>query len=58
MFDQYATEIAHIVAKVVELFGIGIIAFGAFGTPGFVSRMISRDRAVPTASSAAFWFRT
>ncbi len=32
MFDQYATEIAHSVAKVVELFGIAIIAFGAFGT--------------------------
>ena len=32
MFDQYATEIAHTVAKIVELFGIAIIAFGAFGT--------------------------
>jgi len=32
MFDQTATEIAHLVAKIVELFGIGIIAVGAFGT--------------------------
>jgi uncharacterized membrane protein len=32
MFDQYATDIADIVAKIVELFGIAIIAFGAFGT--------------------------
>ena len=32
MFDQYATDIAHIVAKVVELSGIAIIALGAFGT--------------------------
>ena len=32
MFDQTATEIAHLVAKIVELFGIGIIALGAFGT--------------------------
>ena len=32
MFDQTATEIAHLVAKIVELFGIGIIAVGALGT--------------------------
>ena len=32
IFDQTATEIAHTVAKVVELFGIAIIAIGAFGT--------------------------
>ena len=32
MFDQYATDVAHTVAKIVELFGIAIIAFGAFGT--------------------------
>jgi uncharacterized membrane protein len=32
MFDQLSTTIAHTVAKMVELFGIGIIAFGAFGT--------------------------
>jgi uncharacterized membrane protein len=32
MFDQYATEAAHTVAKIVELFGIAIIALGAFGT--------------------------
>ncbi len=32
MFDQYATVIAHTVAKIVELSGIAIIAVGAFGT--------------------------
>jgi uncharacterized membrane protein len=32
MFEQTATEIAHIVAKIVELSGIAIIALGAFGT--------------------------
>ena len=32
MLDQFATEIAHTVAKVVELSGIAIIAAGAFGT--------------------------
>jgi uncharacterized membrane protein len=32
MFEQTATETAHIVAKVVELSGIAIIALGAFGT--------------------------
>ena len=32
MFDQSATVIAHVVAKVVELSGIAIIALGAFGT--------------------------
>ena len=29
MFDQLATEIAHDVAKAIELVGIAIIAFGA-----------------------------
>jgi uncharacterized membrane protein len=55
MFDQYATEIAHIVAKVVELFGIGIIAFGAFGTLAvFISHMAkarNRDQAIATFRS-------
>lgn len=32
MFDQISTEIAHAVAKIIELFGIAIIAVGAFGT--------------------------
>lgn len=32
MFDEYATTISHIVAKIVELSGIAIIAVGAFGT--------------------------
>lgn len=32
MLDQYATQAAHMVAKIVEMFGIGIIALGAFGT--------------------------
>lgn len=32
MLDQYATDAAHAVAKIVELFGIAIIALGAFGT--------------------------
>ncbi len=55
MFDQYATEIAHIVAKIVELFGIAIIAFGAFGTLAvFINHMAKahdRDRAIATFRS-------
>ena len=50
MFDQYATEIAHTVAKIVELFGIAIIALGAFGTLALFAirfaRGASRDQAV------------
>ncbi|NUQ18460.1 MAG: DUF1622 domain-containing protein [Sphingomonas sp.] len=50
MFDQTATEIAHVVAKIIELVGIAIIALGAFGTLGsFVYRIGSpanRDEAV------------
>ena len=50
MFEQTATEIAHIVAKVVELSGIAIIALGAFGTLGiFATRFAAgadRDQAV------------
>lgn len=43
MFDQYATEIAHSVARIVELFGIAIIATGAFGTLAvFASRFARR----------------
>jgi uncharacterized membrane protein len=32
MLDAYSVDIAHTVAKIVELLGIGIIALGAFGT--------------------------
>jgi len=32
MLETYAAEIAHVVAKIVELTGIAIIALGAFGT--------------------------
>jgi uncharacterized membrane protein len=50
MFDQYATDIAHTVAKIVELFGIAIIAFGTFVTLAlFAVRFangINRDQAV------------
>jgi uncharacterized membrane protein len=50
MFDQYATDIAHVVAKIVELSGIAIIAVGAFGTLAlFAARFArgsDRDQAV------------
>jgi uncharacterized membrane protein len=50
MFDQYATDIAHTVAKIVELFGIAIIAFGAFGTLALfavrLANRTNRDQAV------------
>ena len=51
MFDQYATDIAHVVAKIVELSGIAIIAVGAFGTLAlfavrFVGGAANRDQAV------------
>lgn len=56
MFDQYATDIAHLVAKMVELFGIAIIALGAFGTLAiFVGRFASgadRDQAVANFRSS------
>ena len=56
MFDQYATEIAHTVAKVVELFGIAIIAFGAFGTLALFAVRFStganRDEAVANFRSS------
>jgi uncharacterized membrane protein len=32
MFEATETEVAHVIAKIVELSGIGIIAIGAFGT--------------------------
>lgn len=56
MFDQTATEIAHVVAKIIELVGIAIIALGAFGTLGiFVYRIGSpanRDEAVANFRSS------
>jgi uncharacterized membrane protein len=56
MFDQYATEIAHTVAKIIELFGIAIIAFGAFATLAIfasaVARSANRDEAVATFRSS------
>ena len=56
MLDQYATEIAHTVAKVVELFGIAIIAVGAFGTLAiFASAFVrggNRDEAVANFRSS------
>ena len=56
MFDQYATVIAHSVAKIVELFGIAIIAAGAFGTlaifAGRIARGGNRDEAVANFRSS------
>ena len=56
MFDQYATDIAHIVAKVVELSGIAIIALGAFGTLALFllrfARRANRDEAVANFRSS------
>jgi uncharacterized membrane protein len=42
MLDQFATDAAHTVAKVIELIGIGIIAVGAFGTLGLFGLRIAR----------------
>jgi uncharacterized membrane protein len=56
MFDQFATQIAHSVAKIVELFGIAIIAVGAFGTLAiFAGRFTcgaDRDEAVANFRSS------
>lgn len=56
MFDQYATDIAHTVAKIVELFGIAIIALGAFGTLALFairfSSRVNRDEAVASFRSS------
>jgi uncharacterized membrane protein len=56
MFDQYATDAAHTVAKIVELFGIAIIALGAFGTLAlFAVRFAggaNRDEAVASFRSS------
>ena len=50
MLDQFATQIAHTVAKIVELSGIAIIALGAFGTLALFAarfaRGANRDEAV------------
>lgn len=43
MLETYATQIAHIVAKVVELSGIAIIAIGAFGTLIIFAIRVFRD---------------
>jgi uncharacterized membrane protein len=56
IFDQYSTEAAHIVAKIVELVGIAIIAGGAFGTLAIFAfrfgRGGSRDQAVASFRSS------
>lgn len=56
MFEQTATEIAHVIAKIVELSGIAIIALGAFGTLAiFTARMLGssdRDEAVANFRSS------
>lgn len=56
MFDQDATLVAHTVAKIVELFGIAIIALGAFGTltifAGRFARGANRDEAVANFRSS------
>lgn len=50
ILEGYATQIAHVVAKIVELSGIAIIAVGAFGTLlVFVSRFLGgadRDKTI------------
>jgi|SRR6476659_8567151 uncharacterized membrane protein len=56
MLETYATQIAHIVAKIVELSGIAIIAVGAFGTLMlFLSRFFgkaNRDEAIANFRSS------
>ncbi len=56
MIDQYATDIAHTVAKIVELFGIAIIALGAFGTLAVFgsrfARRSNRDEAIASFRSS------
>ncbi|MEO6225203.1 MAG: DUF1622 domain-containing protein [Sphingomicrobium sp.] len=43
MFDQISTQSAHVVAKIIELFGIAIIALGAFGTLALFFRALARS---------------
>lgn len=56
MFEQTATEAAHIIAKIVEVSGIAIIALGAFGTLAiFAYRFFAgseRDQAVANFRSS------
>ena len=56
MLETYATQIAHVVAKVVELSGIAIIAVGAFGTLiVFLTRFFGdadRDKAIASFRSS------
>ena len=56
MLDQYATQAAHMVAKIVEMFGIGIIALGAFGTLAVfvlrVARKEDRDESISNFRSS------
>jgi uncharacterized membrane protein len=56
MLDQYATDAAHTVAKIVELFGIAIIALGAFGTLAIFAvafaKGANRDEAVASFRSS------
>jgi uncharacterized membrane protein len=56
MLETYATQIAHIVAKIVELSGIAIIAVGAFGTLiVFLTRFFGdadRDKAIASFRSS------
>jgi uncharacterized membrane protein len=56
MLDQYETQIAHVVAKLVEIFGIAIIALGAFGTLAIfaihVARSHDRDEAIANFRSS------
>jgi len=42
MLDQFATDAAHTVAKVIELIGIAIIAVGALGTLGLFAVRVAR----------------
>ena len=56
MFEQDVTLAAHAVAKIVELFGIAIIALGAIGTltifAGRIARGANRDEAVANFRSS------
>ena len=42
MLDQFATDAAHTVAKVIELIGIVIIAVGALSTLGLFAVRVAR----------------
>jgi uncharacterized membrane protein len=53
MIDEYATEIAHCVSRILELAGVAIIAVGAVFTLIQFARRLARDKD-PTAAIAAF----